>query len=481
MDQAKRSWDDISSPNSPDKMMENSKSSKAKIDIGSHEFIQAEPPKSPKSTVVFIKPAVFTPSVSSTCVESQPSGSSQTQQSPVNVSKQPEPSIGWLCNAFTKFQSDVSIKLEKLDKIDQLVTDFNHVNEVISHQSVYIEKLREDNQMLKQKVSQFDLFKQKVIDLELYTKRNNLIIEGIKPPTSGETPLSLKGAFYDILHKMGLPDVEHISIETIHRLGRKLKNKIQPVIVRFVKFCDRQAVWGKRFDLKGSGLWLKEHVPDTVENERQLLQPYFKKAVNLKLKPKFVKNTLEVDGKKITTSNLQDLPESINVNNVFLQGIDGIVYISDKANPLSNDFPADMSVEGYIFSSVEQFVNYRKAEVYGDTQAAENVLKTDLPFAQRACTKHLTGSADWIKLVPVVFGVALRCKFKQNSFHSDLLISTGEATLAYVSTSKVMGIGLAPKDDQRFDRSKWTGENELGKLLMKIRHELVSPISGTGG
>ena len=79
---------------------------------------------------------------------------------------------------------------------------------------------------------------------------------------------------------MDVPNPNNIDIETIHRYGRKHNSGSQSVIVRFVKFSDRHSLWSKRFGLKGTSVCIREHVPDVVEQDRQLLKPYTSKKLS---------------------------------------------------------------------------------------------------------------------------------------------------------------------------------------------------------
>jgi len=53
------------------------------------------------------------------------------------------------------------------------------------------------------------------------------------------------------------------------------------------------------------------------------------------------------------------------------------------------------------------------------------------------------------------------------------LLSTGNALLAECAVKdRVWGIGLSMHDSDRFDRSKWKGQNLLGYALMMVRDRL---------
>lgn len=90
----------------------------------------------------------------------------------------------------------------------------------------------------------------KVDDLENRSRRNNLIIYGIKE-SRGEQLESLQAEVSNkILNDtLGLPDV---SIERIHRLGKPNVSKCQPVIFKLVDGRDKTKILKNCSKLKGT-------------------------------------------------------------------------------------------------------------------------------------------------------------------------------------------------------------------------------------
>jgi hypothetical protein len=65
-------------------------------------------------------------------------------------------------------------------------------------------------------------------------------------------------------------------------------------------------------------------------------------------------------------------------------------------------------------------------------------------------------------------------KFSQNKVLREKLLQTGTATLAECAVKDlVWGIGLSMKDPNRFESSKWRGQNLLGYTLMMARKMLM--------
>ena len=465
MDTNKRNRDVISSPDTPEKEEKNSRVIRQKLEDGGHTSISHIPVSTQAypETDLFAKGVTMTEQGDTTSTNNN--NVTEKQSNPIN-------NLEWLCESFKSFKEDVSKKLDKLDKIDNILCRVDQLQENISKQSDKISHLAEENGSLKAEIRQLDVYKQRVIDLEIYTKRNNLIFDGVKQSSEKESYMDSEIKFHNILDKLNIHNPTNIDVETVHRLGKKFPGKPQPLIVRFVKFSDRQMVWSKRFGLKGSGIWLREHFPANIEAERQVLKPYYKAALERGLNPNMTKNILQVDHKNYTVKNLMDLPEPIGVKETSLKQDEGAVYFSDKTHPFSNQFPVEIVIDGIKFNCAEQFINFRKAQIHGDKDTAEAVLKAELPAEQMRLTKHLSQSEEWNQLRDVVMKVALSCKFEKDTFLAELLLFTEDATLVYCSPDKYWGIGSKLPDAKKTASHAWKGKNQLGVLLTEVRYLL---------
>ncbi|MDE7292989.1 MAG: NADAR family protein [Oscillospiraceae bacterium] len=142
---------------------------------------------------------------------------------------------------------------------------------------------------------------------------------------------------------------------------------------------------------------------------------------------------------------------------------------------LSNWYLSDFVFEGVKFSSAEQYMMYQKARVFGDTDIAGEILKTDnvgkIKALGRSVENYDEGVWDGLRQVIVYRGLVQ--KFAQNEELKKRLLDTGENILAECAVQdKIWGIGLSMKDERRLDRSKWQGRNLLGFALMCVRDEL---------
>ena len=142
---------------------------------------------------------------------------------------------------------------------------------------------------------------------------------------------------------------------------------------------------------------------------------------------------------------------------------------------LSNWYPSVFDIDGICFTSTEQFIMYQKCIVFGDYQSAKEVLATDDPQIQQSIGRHAKGYIGevWAGMRQLVAVRGLYAKFSQNEELKKKLLDTGDTWLvecAHYDTTWACGIRL--NEEERFDTSKWRGQNILGFALMEVREAL---------
>ncbi|MBQ1514848.1 MAG: NADAR family protein [Lachnospiraceae bacterium] len=143
---------------------------------------------------------------------------------------------------------------------------------------------------------------------------------------------------------------------------------------------------------------------------------------------------------------------------------------------LSNWYPSPFELDGQRFSSVEQYIMYRKCVLFGDEASAAAVMATDDPEAQKAVGRRATGynANAWEGARPMVLLRGLLAKFGQNEDLKRLLLETDDAYLVECAGSdKIWACGVRLGDEKRFDAENWAGSNILGFTLMEVREMLA--------
>ena len=142
---------------------------------------------------------------------------------------------------------------------------------------------------------------------------------------------------------------------------------------------------------------------------------------------------------------------------------------------LSNWYPAHFTVEGIEFSSMEQFMMYKKAIRFQDIEKAQQILSTNDVALIKEYGRQVKGYNDsiWCGVRQMVVYQGLLAKFSQNNILCNKLLQTHNDILAECAVKdRVLGIGLSMNDPERLDLAKWRGQNLLGYTLMMVREEL---------
>ena len=142
---------------------------------------------------------------------------------------------------------------------------------------------------------------------------------------------------------------------------------------------------------------------------------------------------------------------------------------------LSNWYPCRFTVEGVDFSSIEQYMMYKKAVYFGDKAVAAKILATDDVAEIKALGRLVAHYSEryWNGIRQIVVFTGLLAKFTQNDDLKAQLAATKGSVLAECAVrDTIWGIGLSMHDPARFNPSQWRGRNLLGYALMLTRRKL---------
>ena len=142
---------------------------------------------------------------------------------------------------------------------------------------------------------------------------------------------------------------------------------------------------------------------------------------------------------------------------------------------LSNWYKSEFVVDNITFSSMEQYMMYKKAICFHDEEIAKKILTID-DVAQIKELGRLVSNYNesyWNGVRQIIIFEGLLEKFSQNEDLKENLKATGKEILAECAVrDRIWGIGLSMKDPDRFEIDKWKGQNLLGYALMMVREHL---------
>ena len=142
---------------------------------------------------------------------------------------------------------------------------------------------------------------------------------------------------------------------------------------------------------------------------------------------------------------------------------------------LSNWYLSDFEIDGIKFTSMEQYMMYKKAICFKDKEAARAILATNDVGKIKALGRSVKNYDDryWNGVRQIIVYNGLMAKFSQNEKLKKKLKETGTSILAECAVNDLIwGIGLSMTDIRADDPKKWKGQGLLGYALMIVRDKL---------
>ena len=142
---------------------------------------------------------------------------------------------------------------------------------------------------------------------------------------------------------------------------------------------------------------------------------------------------------------------------------------------LSNWYQSPFTVDEVDFSSMEQYMMYKKAVCFGDKDMANKILATDDVAEIKAFGRLVANYNEsyWNGVRQIVVFEGLTAKFSQNEDLKAKLKATDNSILAECAVKdRIWGIGLSMNNPDRLQIDKWKGQNLLGYALMMVRERL---------
>jgi ribA/ribD-fused uncharacterized protein len=142
---------------------------------------------------------------------------------------------------------------------------------------------------------------------------------------------------------------------------------------------------------------------------------------------------------------------------------------------LSNWYPSFFSVNGVDFTSTEQFIMFKKAEIFRDNKIADEILSAKTPREQQRLGKLVSNYNDvvWAGLRQPIAYIGNLEKYRQNEGLREALLSTEDSYLIECAISdSVWACGMSLYNPEKININKWNGKNLLGFTLMEVRNAL---------
>jgi ribA/ribD-fused uncharacterized protein len=349
---------------------------------------------------------------------------------------------------------------------------------------VEIANLKIKNTVLEARISELEQSNQalrdRVIQQEVYTRRNNLLLHGIPEPT-WETTEQCETTVRTRLSQLNV-DVTGIKFDRLHRLGPKTRTD-RIIIVRFNDSNDRELVWKARpgyqphTGTRPTHFRITQDYPQEILARRRRLIPILNKAKQTSgYEASFLRDDkLTVNNVTYTVDTIRYLPEALDPRNIATKQEGNITAFWSQNSPLSNHHPSRFIIDGVRYNSVEQRYMQSMALHAKDLHRAHKVMSAEDPVMQKRVMQGLTKSESWKKAAIPAMKAALTAKFTQNPDLADFLLRTGESELVEAApTDNFWGAGISMDSPQIYDKTNWKGKNMLGQMLVEVRTMLAN-------
>ncbi|WP_338864628.1 NADAR family protein [Myxococcus stipitatus] len=156
---------------------------------------------------------------------------------------------------------------------------------------------------------------------------------------------------------------------------------------------------------------------------------------------------------------------------------DRFTFFWKEQSPFSQFHRVAFVVDGVRYNCAEQFMMAGKARLFGDAEVLNEILAAKTPPAQKALGRKVRGFdvATWERERERIVYAGNRAKFTQHAALLEVLLATQGTELVEASPmDRIWGVGLKMEDPRIQDPSKWRGLNLLGKVLTRLREDLLA-------
>ena len=155
---------------------------------------------------------------------------------------------------------------EKTNEFDEKAMDFENAE---------LEGLKKKDKKNEDKIKELE---DKLLYQEVYNRRENLRFFGVPESTTGvQNTFSVMHNF--LREELNLENAENIEFQRAHRIGKKKPRETRPVIVRFLKFPEREMVFRRARELEGeTDVKVYSDLPKEISERRKKQWPRLKKA-----------------------------------------------------------------------------------------------------------------------------------------------------------------------------------------------------------
>ena len=183
---------------------------------------------------------------------------------------------------------------------------------------------------------------------------------------------------------------------------------------------------------------------------------------------------LVITGTRYGIDEINKLPEAIAAYKSVQKTDDHTLAFHGEFGPFSNFHPCHFTINQQPFHCTEQFLQYQKALMFGDSVTANQILQCENAFEAKRLGYHINGfnMKRWANNRYNLCLDGIRAKFQQNNNLIMMLKSNTPKTIVEAKTDKLWGTGIGLHDHQTLNPEKWYSKGLMSTMLMEIQDEL---------
>lgn len=186
------------------------------------------------------------------------------------------------------FKSFTQVLMDSTNKrIDSIISQFQHEVDELKHSLEYtqgeLDTTKNELTKLRNRQTQAEMLETRLqncedkIDYhENQSRRNNVIVDGLKE-TVNETWQDTEKKVREMLEKNMKFKPGTVEIERAHRV-KGSNRETKPVVVKLLRYQDREAILKKGPMLKNTGIFVSDDVSDRIQARRKEQLPKLKEA-----------------------------------------------------------------------------------------------------------------------------------------------------------------------------------------------------------
>ena len=175
-----------------------------------------------------------------------------------------------------KSVNNLHIELKTLSEKSRIIEEkTNEFEKAMDFENAELEGLKKKDKKNEDKIKELE---DKLLYQEVYNRRENLRFFGVPESTTGvQNTFSVMHNF--LKEELNLENAENIEFQRAHRIGKKKPGETRPVIVRFLKFPEREMVFRRARELEGeTDVKVYSDLPKEISERRKKQWPRLKKA-----------------------------------------------------------------------------------------------------------------------------------------------------------------------------------------------------------